>query len=69
MSLRFKRHYKLFVALTLLCAVSVLGFGSQRVVPYTVHDTDQLSAQLASYGHTLVLLYQTVVHDLHVLFA
>jgi hypothetical protein len=35
MSLRVRRHYKLFVLLALVAAVTALGLGNYRIIAYT----------------------------------
>lgn len=61
MSLKVKRYYKLFVALTLVATLLVLGLGDQRIVAYTVEDDEQVLRQVAGVEQRVVLLFDTVI--------
>ncbi len=69
MSLRVRRHYKLFVALTALATLLVLGLGDQRIVAYSVADDEQVLQQAASYGSSVVRFFDTVIEGTPVLVA
>ena len=50
MSLKLKRHYRLFVMLALVAAVLILGLGDQRIVAYTVQDNGYKLAMASVLG-------------------
>lgn len=53
MSLRFKRHYKLLVALALVSAVLILGLGDQRILAYTAPGNEQVVQGLTTLARWL----------------
>lgn len=53
MSQRFKRHYKLVVALVLVSAVLILGLGDHPVVAYAAPDNKQVVAGIHTFGRWL----------------
>ena len=62
--LRFKRHYKLLVLLTLLAAVLVVGAGDQRIVAYSAQDVEQVAGPVITYGHTLAALVEAAAESI-----
>lgn len=53
MSLRFKRHYKLVVLLVLASTVLITGVGDERIIAYSVPDSEPVMEQaLSSIGLT-----------------
>jgi len=69
MSLKFKRHYKLVVMLTLLSAVLIVGMGDQPIVAYTAQPSEQVVAQGTHYSGELALFDAQVTHTIQVLFS
>lgn len=67
MSLRFRRHYKLIVALTLLASLLVLGAGEQRISAYTVTNDQQALRQAVTYGQHVAVLFASVVDYIPIL--
>ena len=51
--LRLKRHYKILLLLALVAAVLVAGAGDQRIVAYSVQDTEQVAEPIITYVQTL----------------
>jgi hypothetical protein len=54
MSLQFKRHYKLVVALVLVSAVLILGLGDQPIVAYAAPGNEQVVAGVSTFGRWLI---------------
>jgi len=69
MSLRFKRYYGLFVALTLLATGLVLGSGDERIVAYTVTDDEQVVQGAVHYGQSVAQFFDTVIASTQVVVA
>jgi hypothetical protein len=64
MSLRVRRHYKLFVMLALVAAVLILGLGDQRIIAYSVQGSEAelaVAAALHSIARSSTYLASTPV--------
>lgn len=75
MSLKTKRYLHLWVLLILVTAVALLGFGSQRIIAYTLSDGDS-SIQAAALEtpdsgtditNTVALFDDSIVHTVQIL--
>ena len=69
MSLKFKRHYKLVVLLSLIAAVLILGLGDQRIVAYTVQGSEETAQQSITPANQAALPGDTLVDSIQILIA
>lgn len=67
MSLRLKRNYPLLVGLGLILAVLMFGFGSQRIVAYTVSGGRTGGAASQQYTSSIPLFDGSLVHSVQLL--
>lgn len=69
MRLRFRRHYRLLIALGLLLGGLVAGLGNQRIIAYTVPgvlDSDALDTG-GNHTNDVALFDETLVHSVQIL--
>lgn len=64
--LKFKRHYKLLVLLTVVAALLIAGMGDQPLMSYSVQDTQPVAGLAAGYSHTLVALVDAAAGGIRV---
>lgn len=69
MRLRFRRHYRLLIALGLLLGGLVAGLGNQRIIAYTVPGVlDSASLGVGrNYTNDVALFDETLVHSVQIL--
>jgi len=64
--LKLKRHYKLLVLLTLVAALLIAGMGDQRLMSYSVQDTQPMGGLAAGYSHALAALVDAAAGGIHI---
>lgn len=69
MSLKFRRHFKLVVLLSLIAAVLIVGLGDQRIVAYTVQGSEATAQQSTTPGNQAALPGDTLVDSIQILIA
>jgi len=67
MSITFKRHYRLVLALVLVIVLLITLFPDTRIVAYTVAGSEAASETVINYDNDVDLFDDTVVHEIVVL--
>jgi hypothetical protein len=64
--LRLQRHYKLLLLLALVVALLIVGAGDQRIVAYSLQDTEKSTPAVINYGHTPAALVEAVPESIQI---
>lgn len=64
--LKFKRHFKLVLALALAAMVLVAGAGDEPIVAYSMQDRGQMAGPVITYSYSLAALAETAANNIQV---